>query len=53
MTDILLDKAADICSKDLNGNTPLHLAAQNGDVLLIESLLTRQPHVAYEQNHVK
>lgn len=53
MVDILLNKGADICSKDFNGNTPLHLAAQNGDVLLIESLLTRQPHVAYEQNHVK
>lgn len=51
IVDILLDKKIDVCAKDLNGNTPLHLAAKNNNVSVIESLLFRQPQVAYEQNH--
>jgi len=51
--DVLLDKGANVSSKDFNGNTPLHLAVQNGNISVIESLVSRQPQVAYEQNHVR
>ncbi|KAL4089847.1 hypothetical protein QTP88_024802 [Uroleucon formosanum] len=51
VVDILLDKGTGVCAKDLNGNTPLHLAVRNDDISVIHSLLCRQPQVACEQNH--
>lgn len=52
VVDILLDKGTGVCAKDLNGNTPLHLAVRNDNISVINSLLFRQPQVACEQNHV-
>ncbi|CAH1736859.1 unnamed protein product [Aphis gossypii] len=51
IVDILLDRGTDLCAKDINGNTPLHLATRNNNISVIKSLLFRQPKVAYEQNN--
>jgi ankyrin repeat protein len=47
IVDVLLDKGTGVCAKDINGNTPLHLATRNNNVSVIKSLLFRQPKVAY------
>ncbi|XP_060849352.1 death-associated protein kinase 1-like isoform X2 [Rhopalosiphum padi] len=51
IVDVLLDRGTGVCTKDINGNTPLHLATRNNNVCVIKSLLFRQPKVAYEQNN--
>jgi len=52
VVDVLLEKGVGVCTKDLNGNTPLHLAVRNDNISVIKSLLFRQPQVACEQNNV-
>ncbi|XP_025421545.1 death-associated protein kinase dapk-1-like isoform X2 [Sipha flava] len=51
IVDVLLKKNSSVCSRDFNGNTPLHLAAHHGNISVIKSLLSQQPQVAYEQNN--
>ncbi|XP_026807303.1 death-associated protein kinase 1-like isoform X2 [Rhopalosiphum maidis] len=51
VVDVLLDRGTGVCVKDINGNTPLHLATRNNNTSVIKSLLFRQPKVAYEQNN--
>ncbi|XP_025203710.1 death-associated protein kinase 1-like isoform X2 [Melanaphis sacchari] len=51
IVDVLLDRGTSVCAKDINGNTPLHLATKNNNISVIKSLLFLQPNVAYEQNN--
>ena len=42
---MLLDKRASTNIKDNNGFTPLHIAAQNGHLQVVEFLLEKQAYV--------
>ena len=46
LLDMLLAKGADVCAMDAQGNTPLHAAALQGDVGIIQKLLAKGADLA-------
>ena len=45
MVDLFLDKGADVNVKDFYGDTPLILAAKEGHLLVVKSLLGHKPNL--------